>query len=83
MKMDYTHVGLARLCAWFGVTRQAYYQHFWSMTDHVVEEDLIVQEVLQIRKNHRWMGGRKLYEKLYPFMLEHQIKMGRDAFLIY
>ena len=80
MKMDYTHVGLARLCAWFGVTRQAYYQHFWSMTDHVVEEDLIVQEVLQIRKNHRWMGGRKLYEKLYPFMLEHQIKMGRDAF---
>lgn len=80
MKMDYTHVGLARLCAWFGVTRQAYYQHFWSMTDHVIEEDLIVQEVLQIRKNHRWMGGRKLYEKLYPFMLEHQIKMGRDAF---
>jgi transposase InsO family protein len=80
MKMDYTHIGLARLCAWFGVTRQAYYQHFWSMTDHVIEEDLIVQEVLQIRKNHRWMGGRKLYEKLYPFMLEHQIKMGRDAF---
>lgn len=80
MKMDYSHVGLARLCAWFGVTRQAYYQHFWSVTDHVVEEDLIVQEVLQIRKNHRWMGGRKLYEKLYPFMLEHQIKMGRDAF---
>lgn len=26
------------------------------------------------------MGGRKLYEKLYPFLLEHQIKMGRDAF---
>ncbi len=25
------------------------------------------------------MGGRKLYEKLYPFLLEHQIKMGRDA----
>ena len=25
------------------------------------------------------MGGRKLYEKLQPFLLEHQIKMGRDA----
>ncbi len=25
------------------------------------------------------MGGRKLYEKRYPFLLEHQIKMGRDA----
>jgi putative transposase len=25
------------------------------------------------------MGGRKLYEKLHPFLLDHQIKMGRDA----
>jgi transposase InsO family protein len=25
------------------------------------------------------MGGRKLYELLEPFMLEHQIKLGRDA----
>lgn len=25
------------------------------------------------------MGARKLHEKLHPFMLEHQIKMGRDA----
>jgi putative transposase len=25
------------------------------------------------------MGGRKLYELLEPFMLDHQIKMGRDA----
>lgn len=24
------------------------------------------------------MGGRKLYELLQPFLLEHQIKMGRD-----
>ncbi len=25
------------------------------------------------------MGTRKLYEKLHPFMLDHQIKIGRDA----
>ncbi len=25
------------------------------------------------------MGTRKLYDKLHPFMLDHQIKMGRDA----
>jgi len=79
MKMDYSHIGLARLCAWFGVTRQAYYQHLWSASDYVVEQELIIQEVLEIRKNHRFMGVRKLYEKLQPFMLEHQIKMGRDA----
>lgn len=39
----------------------------------------MVREVLRIRQNHRRMGGRKLYELLEPFMLEHQIKMGRDA----
>lgn len=25
------------------------------------------------------MGTRKLYEVLYPFILEHNIKIGRDA----
>jgi len=25
------------------------------------------------------MGARKLYEMLYPFLLEHNIKIGRDA----
>jgi hypothetical protein len=33
---------------------------------------------MKIRKNHRHMGGRKVYELLQPFLLEHQIKMGRD-----
>jgi putative transposase len=40
---------------------------------------LIVREVLRIRQTHRRIGGRKLYEMLEPFMLEHQVKMGRDA----
>jgi putative transposase len=43
------------------------------------EQELIIREVLRIRQTHRRMGGRKLYELLEPFMLEHQIKMGRDA----
>jgi putative transposase len=25
------------------------------------------------------MGGRKLYELLHPFLLDHQIKLGRDG----
>lgn len=40
---------------------------------------LIVKEVKKIRKNHKVMGTRKLYEKLQSFMMEHSIKMGRDA----
>lgn len=49
------------------------------MEERSFEQELIISEVLRIRKKHRRMGGRKLYELLEPFMLEHQIKMGRDA----
>lgn len=79
MKNNFTHIGLAKLCGWFGVTRQAYYQNSWKAIDISIEEDLILKEVQKIRKKHHRMGTRKLYDKLHEFMLEHQIKMGRDA----
>jgi len=69
-----------RLCRLLGLTRQAYYQHFWQQEANTIEQSLVLEQVYAIRKDHRVMGGRKLYEKLYPFLLEHQIKMGRDAF---
>lgn len=40
----------------------------------------MLSEVVKIRKKHKHMGGRKLLEKLDSFMVEHKIKMGRDAF---
>ena len=61
------------------MTRQSYYQHYWQEEIASFESELIVREVLRIRQTHRRMGGRKLYELLEPFMLGHQIKMGRDA----
>ncbi|MFH2141559.1 MAG: IS3 family transposase [Bacteroidota bacterium] len=79
MKNNFSHIGLAKLCGWFGVTRQAYYQNSWKAIDISIEEDLILKEVQKIRKNHHRMGTRKLYDKLHEFMLEHKIKMGRDA----
>ena len=79
MKSNFPHIGLAKLCGWFGITRQAYYQNGWKGAEISIEEDIILKEVLKIRKNHKRMGTRKLYEKLHSFMLEHQIKMGRDA----
>lgn len=79
MKDMYTRVSLVRLCRLLGVTRQAYYQHFWQQEASGIEEMLVLQEVISIRKDHRVMGGRKLYEKIYPFLLDHGIKMGRDA----
>jgi len=79
MKKQYQHIGLSRFCGLLGITRQAYYQHLWRDQEKGLETQLVLHEVSQIRKNHRHMGTRKLYEKLQPFMLEHQIKMGRDA----
>lgn len=79
MKDDYHRISLVRLCRLLGITRQAWYQQTWREEVQSIEEQLIVDEVVRIRQRHRRMGGRKLYELLEPFMLEHQIKMGRDA----
>ena len=79
MKSNFSHIALARLCGWFGITRQAYYQNNWEGISTGIEEELVLKQVHQIRKNHRRMGTRKLYEVMQVFMEEHSIKMGRDA----
>lgn len=79
MKVRKPTVGLSKLCWLFGVTRQAFYQHLYQGIDTELEQELIIQEVLKIRKQHPRIGTRKLYIMLEDFMLEHQIKMGRDA----
>ncbi len=70
---------MAKLCGWFGITRQAYYQQNQEDIQSTIEEELIIQEVRNIRVKHPRMGGRKLYHLLLSFMQEHRIKMGRDA----
>jgi len=79
MKDNYPHIGLSRFCRLLGITRQAYYKHFWHKESESIEEKLILDQIHLIRKTHRRMGTRKLYELLQNFMIEHQIKMGRDA----
>lgn len=79
MRSNFPHIGLAKLCGWFGITRQAYYQNNWDGISTTLEEDLILQQVKNIRKHHRRMGTRKLYGIMQSFMLEHSIKMGRDG----
>ena len=79
MKNIFQHIGLARLCGWLGITRQAYYQNSWKAIDTTIEEELVLQQVKQIRNLHPRLGTRKLYDKLQPFMCENSIKMGRDS----
>jgi len=70
---------LSRFCRLLGVTRQAYYQHYWQEECISVETEMVIKEVVRVRQNHRFIGTRKLYEIMQPFLLDHQIKIGRDA----
>lgn len=79
MKMRQPKIGLSKLCWLFGVTRQAYYQSFYREEFVGIEEELVIKEVISIRKNHPRIGTRKLYVMMEQFMMEHQIKMGRDS----
>ena len=67
------------MCRWFGISRQAYYQHEWSLSEELFQWDIILEEVRGIREDHPRMGVRKLQEMLCPFMAENGIKIGRDA----
>ena len=68
-----------KCCCLLGITRQAYYQHFWETEAISFEQEIVLNEVRKIRAIHPVIGGKKLYVLLQSFLLEHQIKMGRDA----
>lgn len=80
MKQRFKSIGLAQLCSWFGITRQAYYQSKRHVYQQALETELVVSEVKNIRTQHKRLGGRKLFYKLKSFLQSHGIKIGRDAF---
>lgn len=79
MKNTHRSVSLSRLCGLLGITRQAFYQHFWDKADVTTEELAVLNQVRELRQQHPAMGTRKLFILLQPFLLDHHIKMGRDA----
>lgn len=79
MKDTYARISLVRLCRLLGITRQAYYQHFWHQESTALQASLVISQVALIRKDHKAMGGRKLYRLLQSFLSDHRIKMGRDG----
>lgn len=72
-------LGLVRICGFLGVTRQAFYQYLWSEEELSIEHSLVLERIIEIRRYHKVIGVRKLYVMLQPFLLDHQIKLGRDA----
>ena len=80
MKENFRGISWAGLCLWFGVTRQAYHQSKRRVRQELIGQEILIAEIIEIRKYHKRLGGRKLFFKLEGFMADHQIKMGRDAF---
>ena len=63
-----------------GYSRQAYYQQKKQIEKESLQYGILINEVLEIRKTQKRLGCRKLIYKLEPFMDQHQIIIGRDAF---
>jgi len=78
MKQDHPRTGMVVLCRLFGKTRHAYYDALWRKENSLVKEDIILQEVIQIRKDLPALGTRKLHYVLQPRLASHKISIGRD-----
>ena len=67
------------LCSLLGYSRQAFYKFVKHAEKEALQHDLILLEVLRIRKTLKRLGTRKLLFKMEGFMREHHIEIGRDA----
>lgn len=79
MKAHNPSICLTSLCHWFGVTRQAYYKQKHQSAQQCIQESLIVDRILTIRKRHPSKGVRKLHDDLQPLFADLGMSMGRDA----
>lgn len=63
----------------FGITKQAYYKRIKAFKEKAMKQEVVLQEVANIRQTMPQTGTRKLCEHLRPILPQLDIKMGRDA----
>jgi transposase InsO family protein len=81
MKVEQRQGGsLSRLCSLSGYSRQSYYKRSIGQEEEPLKEELIVQQVIGYRRLQPRIGCKKLYILVGPFIRQHQLKIGRDAF---
>ena len=78
MKQDFPKLGIDLLCRLFGKTRHAYYDAIWRKSQTLIKEDIVIQEVLSIRKQLPKLGTRKLHFLLKDRLKSHGMSIGRD-----
>lgn len=70
---------ISLLCSLSCYSRQALYRFRKDAEKEALQHDLILQQVLSIRKTLKRVGTRKLLFMLQNFMQQHHIQIGRDA----
>lgn len=74
------HYSLDNLCAAFGYTRQAWYNHLKRSELQAFQEHIVLQRIKEIRRDLPKTGCIKLYQALKDGFLDTLgITMGRDA----
>ncbi len=71
-------MSMARICAQFSISRQAYYQKERREVERRSEHEIVLEMVRQVRRKHPRMGGRKLLFKIQPLLQADQLQIGRD-----
>lgn len=78
MRQSGSKISLHKLCALFGVTRQAYYEAEITRTRTSIAQMIVLTLVKELRAEMPLLGCRKLLHLLQPEFTRHGIKMGRD-----
>lgn len=78
MRQSRPNEGLARLCALFGVTRQAFYEAALHESRTNISHMIVLTLVSEFRDDITVLGTRKLLFMLTPELEKHGIKLGRD-----
>ena len=78
MKQEQTKAGIEKLTRLFGKTRHAYYDHLWRSRNDDLKDELILQQVKEIRESLPRIGTRKLHYMINEKLIEHKLSVGRD-----
>ena len=78
MKQVNRQYSLQSLCRLFGYSRQAFYKQQRIQLIQQSENGLILQQVMNIRKEQPRCGTRKLLIMLQPFLVRNNIFISRD-----
>ena len=78
--MAHADLTLKSICRLLGYMPQAYHKQVKKHLTKQTNDDLILQQVQQIRQQQPRCGSRKLLVMLQPFLQQQNIHLGRDYF---